>query len=67
MRVETRILAGVLSWDKDGQYYLETLMEDRYLLVLPQIITLTETEEKLATDELAELHKGMNVIARCFV
>jgi len=67
MRVETQILSGVLSWDKEGQYFLETLMEDRYLLVLPQIITLTETDEKLATDELAERHKGKNAIARCFV
>lgn len=65
--METRILAGVLTWEKDGQYFLETLMEDRYLLVLPQIITLTETEEKLATDELNETHKGKSVIARCFV
>lgn len=67
MRVETRILSGVLSWDKEGEYYLETLMEERYLLVLPQIITLTETEEKVATDELGERHKGLNAIARCFV
>lgn len=65
--METRILAGVLLWDKEGQYFLETLMEDRYLLVLPQIITLTETGEKLATDELNEIHKGKSAIARCFV
>ncbi|WNC16085.1 hypothetical protein [Brevibacillus brevis] len=65
--METRILAGVLSWDKDGEYYLETLMEDRYPLVLPQIITLTETSEKVATDELNEAHRGASAIARCFV
>jgi len=67
IRVETRILAGNLLWDKEGQLFLETVTEDRYALVLPQIITLTGTEEKVASDELNEQHIGMNVIARCFV
>jgi len=65
--VETRILAGNLIWDKEGQILLETVMEDQYVLVLPQIITITETEEKVASDELTEQHSGLNVIARCFV
>jgi len=65
--VETRILAGNLIWDKEGQILLETVTEDQYVLVLPQIITLTETEEKVASDELTEQHSGLNVIARCFV
>jgi len=67
IRVETRILAGNLIWDKEGQILLETVTEDQYVLVLPQIITLTETEEKVASDELTEQHSGLNVIARCFV
>ena len=67
IRVETRILAGNLIWDKEGQILLETVMEDQYVLVLPQIITITETEEKVASDELTEQHSGLNVIARCFV
>ncbi len=67
IRVETRILAGNLIWDKEGQILLETVTENRYVLVLPQIITLTETEEKVASDELTEQHSGLNVIARCFV
>ncbi|GED68422.1 hypothetical protein BRE01_21240 [Brevibacillus reuszeri] len=65
--METRILAGNLVWDEEGQLLLETVTEDRFVLVLPQIITLTETEEKLASDELSEKHSGLNVIARCFV
>lgn len=65
--METRILAGTLLWNEEGRIFLETLMEDRYFLVLPQIITLTGTDAKLATDELNEEHFGMNVIARCFV
>lgn len=65
--VETRILAGILLWDEEEQYFLETVMEDRYKLVLPQIITLASTEEKVATDELNEQYVGQNVIARCFV
>ncbi|GIO04136.1 hypothetical protein J31TS6_01640 [Brevibacillus reuszeri] len=65
--METRILAGNLIWDKEGQILLETVTENRYVLVLPQIITLTETEEKVASDELTEQHSGLNVIARCFV
>lgn len=67
IRVETRILAGNLIWDKEGQILLETVTEDQYVLVLPQIITITETEEKVASDELTEQHSGLNVIARCFV
>ncbi|MFP3392355.1 hypothetical protein [Brevibacillus sp. SIMBA_040] len=65
--METRILSGNLIWDKEGQILLETVTEDQYVLVLPQIITLTETEEKVASDELTEQHSGLNVIARCFV
>ncbi|MGK5509226.1 hypothetical protein [Brevibacillus formosus] len=65
--METRILAGILLWDEEKQYVLETVMEDRYKLVLPQIITLANTEEKVATDELNEHYVGQNVIARCFV
>ncbi|MED1951202.1 hypothetical protein P4V73_11430 [Brevibacillus centrosporus] len=67
MHVETRIISGILSWDQENKYFLETLMENRYFLVLPQIITLTQTDEKLATDELNESHKGKSAIARCFV
>ncbi|KZE51707.1 hypothetical protein AV540_12640 [Brevibacillus parabrevis] len=65
--METRILAGVLLWDNEGQYVLETVMENRYKLVLPQIITFTQSDEKVASDELDEQHVGKSVIARCFV
>lgn len=65
--METRILAGILLRNEDGRFCLETLMENRYDLVLPQIITLTSTDEKLATDELSDKHAGLSVIARCFV
>lgn len=65
--METRILAGILLWDEEGQYVLETVMEDRYKLVMPQIITLAASEEKVASDELNDQYVGQNVIARCFV
>ncbi|TGV30786.1 hypothetical protein EN829_035650 [Mesorhizobium sp. M00.F.Ca.ET.186.01.1.1] len=65
--METRILAGVLLWDNEGQYVLEAVMENRYKLVMPQIITFTQSDEKVASDELDEQHVGKSVIARCFV
>jgi len=60
-----KVLAGALWRDQEGWLYLETSLGDRYRLVEPQTITLTETREKVATGELQEYHYGMLVVATC--
>ena len=62
-----KVLAGALWRDPEGWLYLETLLGDRYRLVEPQMITLTETREKVKTDELQEYHYGQYVVATCVV
>ncbi|MED4911658.1 hypothetical protein [Brevibacillus centrosporus] len=65
--MQIKVLTGALWRDEAGWLYLLTLLGDRYEVIEPQTITLTETLEKVQTDELEEYHYGMHVIASCVI
>lgn len=62
--MKTKVLAGALWRDEEG-LYLESMIDKRYRLVVPQTLTLADTQEKVHTDELRDYHYGMYIIAVC--
>jgi len=59
------LVSGILKKKWDNLLCIETVSGDRYILIEPQLITLTQSGVKVRTDELTDNHWGKQVIGLC--